>query len=205
MAIFRTYVEHQQAMADLVFLREHKVEANLSQVHESGMQVFSLELEEQDFENARQLLNQEVEEAGTMLNLSDYSLIELREIIIKAHEYSEPFIKLVSAELEKRGEKDLEGLVIEQERHKAELIEEASSGTSLSNTWLIFGYLAAFLGGILGLGMGWFVETGKTNAPDGQTYYSYDERSRKHGKWIKWLGLIFMIFWGIERFFIPMF
>jgi len=205
MPVFRKYMDQNEAMSHLVTLREHGLDADLSQIFDSGIQVFSIEMEEADFNAANQLLDAEPGEESTSMDFSNYSLDELKDIIIKANEYSAEFIKLVSVELEERGISDLTPLLEDQQSHKSGVVDEIKQGTSIMPAWLVLYYIFAFAGGVLGFGIGWFVETGKTKAPDGNDYFTYDDFSRKHGKRIKWLGIIFTIFWVIERFFYPQF
>lgn len=67
--------------------------------------------------------------------------------------------------------------------------------------WLIFGFISAVLGGILGIFIGWFHSTFKKTDPKGQRVYVYDYPTRKTGQQIFWIGIISLIIWVIGLFF----
>ena len=62
-----------------------------------------------------------------------------------------------------------------------------------ANLWL--GYLFAFLGGIVGLFMGWHLATAKKTLPNGERVSVYREPDRQHGMWILGLSIIMLIVW----------
>lgn len=75
-------------------------------------------------------------------------------------------------------------------------ITDQSSNTSLENkinTWVIIGYLVSLFGGLFGIFVATFLINAKKTLPDGQIIYAFNERSRKHGKIILYLGSIILI------------
>jgi hypothetical protein len=60
--------------------------------------------------------------------------------------------------------------------------------------WIIVGYITAFLGGVLGIFIGWHLLSFKKTLPDGQRVYEYDTNARKHGQKILIIGIVCLTF-----------
>ena len=75
-------------------------------------------------------------------------------------------------------------------------ISSQSSNTSPENrinTWVIMGYLVSPFGGIFGIFIATFLINAKKTLPDGQIIYTFNERSRKHGKIILYMSSVILI------------
>jgi hypothetical protein len=60
--------------------------------------------------------------------------------------------------------------------------------------WLIIvGYVFSFLGGLLGIVIGSAIMAAKKSLHDGSRIYFFNERARKHGKIILYLGCIILV------------
>jgi hypothetical protein len=73
------------------------------------------------------------------------------------------------------------------------------------STWVIAGYIFSLLGGVFGMIIGSILISAKTNLPDGSTRYVFNEKSRKHGKIILYVGssiLILSILFFMNWFFL---
>jgi hypothetical protein len=56
-------------------------------------------------------------------------------------------------------------------------------------------YLFSFLGGVVGIIIGWNMVTAKKTLPNGQQIYAYRESDRRHGRWIISLGFVMFLVW----------
>jgi|ERR1051326_1164354 hypothetical protein len=75
-------------------------------------------------------------------------------------------------------------------------IIDPSSNTSPEtriNTWVFIGYIVSLFGGLFGIFIATFLINAKKTLPGGQIIYAFNERSRKHGKIILYLGSIILI------------
>jgi len=144
-----------------------------------------------DFEKAEFIVE---EEAGNLLDKIDkeYYLFsftndELYEVLIKSDEWNPFDYKLAQKLLINRGEKvDAEMLdSLKKERLKALAKPEESQ-----KSWIIAGYLFSFLGGGVGIIIGYSLWSSKKTLPNGERIYSYKSEDRKHGKNIFIIGLI---------------
>ena len=144
-----------------------------------------------DFEKAEFIVE---EEAGNLLDKIDkeYYLFsftndELYEVLIKSDEWNPFDYKLAQKLLINRGEKvDAEMLdSLKKERLKALAKPEESQ-----KSWIIAGYLFSFLGGGVGVIIGYSLWSSKKTLPNGERIYSYKSEDRKHGKNIFIIGLI---------------
>lgn len=80
-----------------------------------------------------------------------------------------------------------------------------SNNTKFQSTWVIIGYISSLLGGVPGMIIGSILTSAKRNLPDGSAGYVFNERSRKHGKIILYLGssiLILSILFFMNWFFL---
>src|SRR5262249_41326300 len=71
--------------------------------------------------------------------------------------------------------------------------EPVSGYHSGINMWVIIGYLASFLGGLLGMFIGSVLVSAKKALPGGEIAYVFNARSRKHGKIILYLSSVVLI------------
>lgn len=144
-----------------------------------------------DFEKAEFIVE---EEAGNLLDKIDkeYYLFsftndELYEVLIKSDEWNPFDYKLAQKILINRGEKvDAEML----DSLKKERLKVLAKPEENQKSWIIAGYLFSFLGGGVGIIIGYSLWSSKKTLPNGERIYSYKSEDRKHGKNIFIIGLI---------------
>ncbi|MFT6921073.1 MAG: hypothetical protein ACJA1C_000067 [Crocinitomicaceae bacterium] len=142
---------------------------------------YEILIQETDAENARSILKEnarlflsDVDSSHYLFSFTDQ---ELRDVLVKNHEWSE-FDVLLS-------EKILEDRSIAIDKKK---IQEENFTTILDLSqpkkgilfWIVVGYIFAFLGGLIGLIISYTVIKVKRKLPDGTKMYEYDESTRKH-------------------------
>ncbi|MBO6662134.1 MAG: hypothetical protein JJ909_02215 [Roseivirga sp.] len=193
---FRTYTDQNEAFKKAAILKDSNIECELTQFTENGALFFRLELEEESIALAKELLK-EVDEVSGEDFLADFSNEELVDMLVNSHTYSPVMVDAAKTMLVERNPNfDFSSL----EKQKNENEEQLKTGVNGGKGQILFGYLFAIAGGIIGLGIGWFLETSKTKSNSGESYYTYDESSRKHGRRIKWLSIFFIILYTVLRF-----
>lgn len=70
------------------------------------------------------------------------------------------------------------------------------AGTGL----VIAGFIFAFLGGLIGVAIGAYINMGKVTNEQGEKELKFDEDSRKKGKIILIISIVAIVFWNIIRF-----
>lgn len=152
---------------------------------------YSIKISPDDFNRVSQLLkereSQFVDEVDKDYYLFTFTDDELMEILEKPDEWSSFDYVLAKKILEERG------ITVDQQKLtklKNERIEELSIPEKSQSSWIIIGYICAFLGGVLGIFIGWHLSSAKKTLPDGEQIYSYTSGDRKHGRIIFYLSLV---------------
>jgi hypothetical protein len=144
-----------------------------------------------DFKKAEAILQkraeQLIEEVDEDYYLFSYTDDELYNILVKPDEWGEINYVLAQQILKKRG-KEIDQEMIDT--FKKERIEELAQPEKNQMGWVIAGYFFAFIGGLVGLIIGWALWKAKKTLPDGSKVYSYSEKDRKQGKYIFYIGII---------------
>jgi hypothetical protein len=160
----------------------------------SDTKEYAVKVQPEDFERINDLLKQDASESIAEVE-PDYYLLsftneELKDVVIKADEWSAFDVQLARKLLAERGHavSDEEIEVIEEKR-----IEELRQPDKPQTSWIIVGYLAALLGGVFGIFIGWHLKSYKKTLPDGERVYEYSERDRWHGAIIFYLSIVLMI------------
>jgi hypothetical protein len=164
---------------------------------------YAVKVRPQDFEQIHALLLKQ-EEKDTEAVDKDYYLFsftddELMEVITKADEWSTFDLVLARKLLAERGKSISDEAIAEIEEQR---IEDLKKPEQPQTTWIIVGYLAAFLGGVLGIFIGWFLANGKKTLPDGERIYFYSEPDRRQGKVIFYLSLVTFVVALVSRVWI---
>jgi hypothetical protein len=156
-----------------------------------------------DFPKIESLLDKEMKITLDQVDkdhyLFEFSDEELTEIIVKPNEWSNYDYKVAELILNDRGISVSPKLI---DNIKKQMYNELSQKESYSSTWIIMGYLTAFLGGLLGFAIGlnlWFM---KKKLPNGEKVYVYDNYNRKHGRLITILGLFMTLFYTALRIYL---
>ena len=152
---------------------------------------FNLNVKKEDFEKAKGLLNSLQETNSEQIDvygyLHDFSNEELLEIITKPDEWNNKDYILAQELLKERGNELKPEFV---QMLKNQRLSEMSKKEPSQRLWVFAGYIFAFLGGILGIFIGWHLYSSKKKLPDGSTIYSYTEPDRKNGAIIFIVGII---------------
>lgn len=152
---------------------------------------YLLKIDSADFNKATQVLN-DYESQFTNDVEADYYLFgftstELLEVIAKPDEWSAFDYALAKKILYDGGIPiDDTAEKLYNEKRLAELKKPEASQT----TWVVFGYLFAIAGGVLGFFIGWSLWTSKKTLPNGEQVYNHTDSDRRHGKLICYLSII---------------
>ena len=198
---FKSLPDEYQANDYAELLREAgipvKLSDNVSSLdHTFGGQVLNdayiVQIPSSYFKQAQKVIQEDVNRAIKELEGEDYYLFqfsdeELYNIILKPDEWSELDHQLSLKILKQRGKTVDQSLVsaLREQRN-----EELKAPDKSQKSLIIFGYILTFLGGFLGLFIGWFLFKSKKTLPNGTKVYSYSEADRKQGKIIFFIGLV---------------
>ncbi|OIQ22119.1 MAG: hypothetical protein BM557_01720 [Flavobacterium sp. MedPE-SWcel] len=198
---FRKFSDVSQAKELQQFLKKNNIESllidnspRLGSAFVGEMQKeYEIQLRQPDFEQATLFLEELVEE-GTNQLPEDYYLLEftdeeLLDVVVKRDEWSEFDYLLARKLLAKRGKP------IDEEQIKAlnkSRIEDLTKPEESQGAWIIAGYCFAFMGGFLGVIIGYVLWTSQKTLPNGKKVYSYSELDRKQGKRILILSIIIL-------------
>lgn len=167
---------------------------------ESLSNKFEIHIEDSQHDKAEAIL---VAEAKKYLDkitpdyyLHRFSDEELFNVLVEKNEWNEFDVLLSEKILTDRGVSiDQEELSIRQKERDAsfETPENGQEG------WIIFGYITSFLGGFIGILLGYSLWKSKKKLPSGKKVPAYNERIRSHGKNIFYIGIaVFIIIIGIR-------
>ncbi|MCL6264879.1 hypothetical protein [Flagellimonas myxillae] len=152
---------------------------------------YEVRIAQSDFESAEKVLEAQAEDLINQVDedyyLFEYSDEELYEILLKADEWNEFDYTLAQKILTQRGKSIDKDLL---KSLKNERLKQLAKPEESQRPWIIAGYVFAFLGGFLGLIIGYFLWTAKKTLPNGQKVHSYSEKDRKQGKYIFYIALI---------------
>lgn len=157
-----------------------------------------IKVKQSDFEIANQILEKQAEQFVDKFSddhyLYDFTDDELIEILEKPDEWNKEDYLLSQKILKDRGHEINPEKVKELRQKRTDELRKPEKGQT---GWLIFGFLLALLGGLLGVFMGWFYWTFKKTDPTGQRVYAYDSKTRKAGQSVFWIGIFSQIIWII--------
>lgn len=124
--------------------------------------------------------------------LFDFSDEELKDVLKKKDEWGEENYIISRKILKDRGidfsEEDLKNIAEDR-------IVELSKPEEKQNLWIIAGYIFAFIGGFLGLFIGFHLSNYKKTLPNGEKVFNYSENDRKQGKRIVFISILSAIIW----------
>lgn len=163
---------------------------------------FEVRIKPSDFDKAEGILEKQAENLIDQVDkdyyLFDFTDEELYEILLKSDEWNEFDYTLAQKILSQRG-KPIDKALLNS--LKNERIKQLAKPEENQRSWIVAGYIFAFLGGILGIIIGYFLWTAKKTLPNGEKVYSYSENDRKHGKYIFIISVIIFPFALILRAF----
>lgn len=157
---------------------------------------YCIKLKKNDFEKANKILTdkavKEINDIDKDYYLLSFSDDELIDVVSKSDEWNKFDVSLAKKLLKERGK---EITSEEIEKIKQQRIVELSKPEEGQKNYIILGYITAFLGGLLGIFIGWHLLTYKKTLPNGNRIYAYSENDRKQGNRILIIGAIFLVFW----------
>ena len=161
---------------------------------------YRIKIKKDDFEKADRLLEgitlTKLDEVEKDYYLFEFTDEELMEIITKRDEWNQFDFVLAQKILKDRG-KEINSEVVTL--LKKQRIKELAKPEEGQRTWIVAGYILAFLGGLLGIFTGWHLLTHKKILPNGDKVYGYTESDRKHGFYIFIIGVVFFVLWVTIR------
>ncbi len=157
---------------------------------------FRVKLQKEDFAIADDLLEQiflnQIDTVDKDYYLFKFTDDELIELISKKDEWGQFDFLLAQKLLRERG-KEIQPELIEE--LKKERLEVLAKPEESSKIWIFIGYISSFLGGFMGILIGWHLFKHKKTLPNGERVLGYTFEDRKHGKNMVIIGVIFLIFW----------
>jgi hypothetical protein len=155
---------------------------------------YRIQLLPEDFDRVNELRNKqsevELNEIDPDYYLFQFTDEELIDLISKQDEWSPFDFQLAQKILKDRGRE-----VSKQEidRLKDKRVTELSKPEKHDKGWIIIGYIFAFLGGLIGIIIGYYIVSSKKTLPTGEQVYTYSEADRKHGSYILLIAITAII------------
>lgn len=206
---FQKFSDHQEALLlkqDLekgnieVVIEDTSVAIDITFSGNTHGNEFLLKIKETEFVKANDILEAQaakiVDQYAPDHYLFEFSDEELFDVIGKADEWSKEDFLLSQKILRTRGhEIDSEKI----EEIKLGRLNDLRKPEQGKKAWIIFGYIFAFLGGLLGVIIGWSHWKATKIDPTGKRFYVYNESTRKSGKTIFLIGILSFILWLIIK------
>lgn len=170
-----------------------------------GIAAFHLQVLPPDLERAQRIIalasGQSVADVDEDDYISRFSNDELLEVLQKADEWNPSDVQLAFKFLNQRGH----SVTPEDfEKMRQQRIQELETPIDASPTFLLMGYVFAFLGGFIGILFGFQLTTYTKRLPDGRKVHHYTKETRKKGQWILGfsmlisLAMITAYFWWVS-------
>jgi hypothetical protein len=160
---------------------------------------YAVKINAEDFITVNSILKTEERENINTVDkdhyLYDFTNAELIDLISKPDEWSPFDYQLATKLLNERGVEINDKRLAELSDKRLEELKKPES----PQTWITLGYLLAFLGGILGIFIGWHLANYKKTLPNGEIIYGYTESDRSHGKRIFYLSIVILIVMAVFR------
>jgi len=208
--VFFQKFNHRASALELEFLLkeehiEYMLEENSSYFSPTFMnsnleKEFAVKLKKVDFDRAENFIEKTILEQINSIQpdyyLFKYSDDELIEIIKNKYEWNKFDFLLAQKILKERG-KDFSSE--ELNAFKDEYVSILAAPEKSNTVWIIVGYICAFLGGFLGIAIGWHLFRYKKTLPTGDVVNVYSESDRKHGVRILIIGIVVSVLSLISR------
>ena len=151
---------------------------------------YEIQIDPANFANAESILEEQEMQSLPLVEddhyLYQFSDQELLEILQKPDEWNKLDYALAREILLKRGKEiDQETLDLLKQERLMQLREPEPQ----QKYWVIFGYISALLGGLLGIAIGYMLFSSRKSLPNGERIFSYSDHDRKHGTNIFYIGL----------------
>lgn len=163
----------------------------------NGMTWHLVKLPNKEFEPAeRALLDRAVQERVDIPAdhyLHQFNDQELMEILLKPDEWSAEDAVMAQTLLRQRGKPVSPDAIEVIRASRAEQLREKDPSP---RGYIIAGYVFAFIGGLIGLVIGWHINTSKRTLPNGERVPVYASQDRKHGARIFIIGVVAFVIWS---------
>lgn len=203
---FKSFVSSQEAQDVSAILTQNNIENNLvSNVPSVDLTLtgggasskrLEIKIKHEEFDAANKILELEADKALAKVSkdhyLFEFTNEELYEILLKKEEWSAFDFELSKKILTERGESISESLLNSLIVQRLDDLAKPEQG---QKTWIIIGYVASVFGGLLGVGIGWYLWNFKKTLPNGDRVYASSESDRNQGRNMFILGLVFWAFW----------
>lgn len=205
---YREFKSSMEALPMLQMLDEHQIPYQVENIAPPVDVTFTggnaledtlaVKIAPENFARVDRLYEAQAEESVVPLEedyyLYEFSNDELIQILEHYDEWSATDYVLARQILEDRGKEysddDLEHL----KKNRIEHLRQPAKGSAV---WVFIGFLAAFIGGLLGVFMGYHYHYFKKRLPNGEQVYAYDASTRSSGKLMLFLGIVSIVFWSI--------
>lgn len=161
---------------------------------------FRLKLKKNDFQKADMIQNESLSkllaEVDKNYYLFEFSGQELYDVITKSDEWSRFDVLLARSILNERGLGMNDELLMTIRNQR---IEELGKPEESQKVWILFAYMSCLLGGLLGVFIGWYLDTHKKTLPNGDQVYAYSENDRKHGRILIIFGFLSFVLWSLVQ------
>jgi hypothetical protein len=205
LAVYKRFQEVELAQEFEATLKENNIECQLVDNSQAVDITFTgntlqneiqLLIKQSDFEAADRVLENEAVKMYDQVDkdyyLFEFSNEELYEILLKSDEWSSFDYKLAQKLLSERGQEVNEALLNTLKKQRLDDLSKPEEG---QKPWIVMGYIFAFLGGLLGFAIGWYIRAYRKTLPNGQKINAFNDRDRKHGRNILIIGAIFLPLW----------
>lgn len=157
-------------------------------------QAYRIKIPSHDFERADELLNAYYESVASSTNsdyfLFDFSDEDLVRVVWEPQEWGRFNTALAKMILQQRGVSVSPVLAKAVTKQR---LEAASAPENPNHNWVLFGYISALFGGIIGILIGWHLNTSRKTLSTGNLAFSYSATDRRHGLRIFALGCIMFL------------
>lgn len=195
MITLQVYTDREEALQAIAFLKDHGIEAGLAQKYENGVQTFRLQLDENDKGRAEALLTSPEDTIELADNYLDgFTDEELLEVLVNQENYHTSVVANArELLLSKRPGLDIEAVEKYHQGQFQEKLATVQAGKTMGFLGLTLAYLSVLVGGVGGIIAGLVLEEGRTLGPDGESYHTYAPEVRKHGRIIRWIGILLLV------------
>ncbi len=138
-----------------------------------------------------QLASKQIDNVGKDYYIFDFTDEELMEIISKPDERCKLDYLLAEKLLKERGKEIIPEIAAAINKQR---IQQLAQPEQSQTGWIIAGYIFSFLGGLLGVFIGWHLRFHKKTLPNGDKVFAYSTLDRKNGFNIFIIGIICFIF-----------
>jgi len=207
---YRQFPEREQADNFAAVLKENDIpftivedRDNLDAIYgdRQFQRMFLVKVRDIDFSRTEKVMleknQQSLNDVETDHYLFSFTDEELYDILAKRDEWNEFDFLLAQKILRDRGHEVNEAMITTL---RTKRIEELAQPVRDHGAWIYIGYISAFFGGLLGILLGWHLNTFKKTLPDGRRVYAYTAKDRKHGSTILIMGIVMFVIWACLGF-----